>query len=798
MLPLSLIKNMHKLREVLFLGILFIGGFLQAQNVQISGFVLDYTSGENIAKASVSVKGEVVTSSIYGFYSLQVDSGENEILIIAKGFETMTVLVYASKDTTMDIQMAPKSQTMGKVQITVKRKDNVRSLGVGNQQVSGATIKKIPAFLGEADVIKAIQLLPGVTTVGEGASGFNVRGGAIDQNLVLLDEAPVYNSAHLFGFFSVFNPDAVKEVELTKGGIPANYGGRLSSTLDVRTKDGNNKKFGVEGGVGTIFSRLLIEGPIKKNEASFVVAARRSYIDVLAKPFLNSDLKNTRFNFYDLTAKVNWKYNARNRFYISSYFGDDVFADPRFFGVKYGNNTITARWNHVFSKKLFSNFTYYYSRYRYDINFKNAASESEFSWKSFIVNNSAKMDFTWFANKKHQVSFGSQSIYYTFKPGNAEAITKGDVTSLSLPEKYGIENAIYISDDYNAAGKLAFRYGLRVSQYAYLGKGTVYEYADNLTTLADDEPRKTRQPISTRDAKQNEVIANYINLEPRASARYQIDKNSSVKLGYNRMVQNVHLISNTSASVPFDVYQPTTNNIKPEIADQISGGYFKNFKIGTWGFESSVETYYKDLQNQVEYIDGASLLLNENLEGDLLTGAGRTYGLELYLKKATGNLTGWVSYTLSRSERRTKGINLYDWYPARFDKTHNVSITAQYDTKKKWEFGANVIFATGTPTTFYSSQYQIQGYTVPDPGRARNNVRNPNCFRVDLSATWYRKKTKKYESSWVFSVYNTLNRRNPFSVYFDTNYEDSGQNQAIRYSVIGSIVPAVSYNFKWK
>ena len=790
---------MLNLKSALLTTGLVLSSLLLAQDVQISGYVVDLTSGENIAKANVSVEGESITASSYGFYSISVPKGKNEIYVVSKGFQPLTLTLTVTQDTTFDIEMTPVASAMKVVKITKKRKDNVRSLEVGNQQVSGATIKKIPAFLGEADVIKAIQLLPGVTTVGEGASGFNVRGGAIDQNLVLLDEAPVYNSAHLFGFFSVFNPDAVKEVELTKGGIPANYGGRLSSTLDVRTKDGNNKKYGVEGGVGTIFSRLLVEGPIKKNEASFVVAARRSYIDILAKPFLNSDLKNTRFNFYDLTAKVNWKYNARNKFYISSYLGDDVFADPRFFGVKYGNSTLTARWNHVFSKKLFSNFTYYYSRYRYDINFKNEATESDFRWKSFIINNSAKMDFTWFASKKHQVSFGSQSILYNFKPGNATATTGSDVVELSLPDKYGLENAIYISDDYNAAGKLAFRYGLRVSQFLYLGKGTVYEYDPNFgSDLPDDEPRKTKQPIRTYEAKSGEIIENYINLEPRASVRYQINKQSSVKLGYNRMVQNLHLISNTSASVPFDVYQPSTNNIKPEIADQISGGYFRNFKIGKVGFETSIESYYKDLQNQVEYIDGASLLLNENLEGDLLNGDGRAYGLELYLKKTTGKLTGWFSYTLARSERQTKGINNFDWYPARFDKTHNLSVTAQYNTGNKWEFGANLAYSTGTPTTFYSSQYLIQGYTVPDPGRARNNLRNPYYFRVDLSATWYRKKTDKYESNWVFSVYNALNRRNPFSIYFDTNYDNTGQNEAIRYSVIGSLVPAISYNFKWK
>ena len=350
---------------------IFIFQFSKAQTVTLSGFITDISSGESIAKAQIVAKGETVTASNYGFYSILLDTGINEIVISGNGFTTQGLSFALYKDSVYDIKLYPKSAGMKAVEINVKRKDQVKSLEVGNQQVSGATIKKIPAFLGEADVIKAIQLLPGVTTVGEGATGFNVRGGGIDQNLILLDEAPVYNSSHLFGFFSVFNPDAVKEVELMKGGIPANYGGRLSSTLDVRTKEGNNKRFGVEGGVGTIFSRLLVEGPIKKDEASFVIAGRRSYIDVLAKPFLNQDLRNTRFNFYDLTAKVNWKYNTRNRFYISSYLGDDVFADPRFFGVKYGNNTVTARWNHIFSKNLFSNFTYYYSRYRYEIEFKN-------------------------------------------------------------------------------------------------------------------------------------------------------------------------------------------------------------------------------------------------------------------------------------------------------------------------------------------------------------------------------------------------------------------------------------------
>lgn len=762
------------------------------QKYTLSGYVKDSASGESISGATITAlnTGEFTATNSYGFFSLTVKSKNQDFRVSASGYESMTETIDLSKNVDVVFSLLSTIESIDEINIRAKRNDNVKKIDISTQSITGKVIKKIPAFLGEADVIKSIQLLPGVTTVGEGASGFNVRGGSIDQNLVLMDEAPVFNSVHLFGFFSIFNPDAVKDVQLIKGGIPSNYGGRLSSVLDVTTKDGNQKQPSVNGGIGTIFSRLTLEAPIKKNRSSFIISGRRSYIDVLAKPFLPTNLSDSRFYFYDLTAKINYSYK-RDKFFISTYIGDDVFFAANAFGVKWGNTTVSARWNHVFNKKLFSNLTYYYSRYRYNLEFSNN-NDLSFNWTSYIENNSVKADFKYYLNPKNEFSAGFQSTYYVFKPGNAVATNPSGTNNFSLPHKYALENAVYLSHDANANGKFSLRTGLRVSQFLYLGKSTVYTYN------AAPSPGQRRFMDSSWQAGDNEVISNYINLEPRIGFKYQLNKTSSIKGGYNRMVQNLHLISNTSASVPFDVWSPSTNNIKPELADQYTIGYFKNLTIKKQEFETSIETYYKDLMNQVDYVDGANLLLNEQLEGELISGIGRAYGLELYFKKNSGNLTGWISYTLSKSERRVFGINDDDWYPNRFDRLHNLYIVAQYKLNEKWDFAANFVFSTGTPTTFYTGQYTVQGYSIPDAGtNDRNNVRNPDYHRLDLAATYTKKKAGKWETNWVFSVYNAYNRRNPFSIYFQTNYENTGQNQAIQFSVIGSIVPAISYNFKW-
>jgi len=768
----------------------FVG--LKAQNYSFSGFVKDSTSGESIKGAVVKnlSDGASVTTNNYGFFSLTLPSGQQSVRISAGEYEGVTLVRNVQSDEQISIYLLPRADEIDEVRIRAKRNDNVRAVDISTQSITGKVIKKIPAFLGEADVIKSIQLLPGVTTVGEGATGFNVRGGGIDQNLVLMDDAPVFNSAHLFGFFSIFNPDAVKDVQLIKGGIPAKYGGRLSSVLDVITKDGNNRDYQVNGGVGTIFSRLTFEGPLVKNKASFLVSGRRSYIDVLAKPLLNEDLEGSQFYFYDFTAKFNYD-NGKDKFFVSTYIGDDLFFAANAFGVKWGNSTLSARWNHLFNNKLFSNLTYYYSRYRYNLEF-NIGDDLSFDWQSYINNHSLKTDFTYYLNSKNEIGFGGSSTYYIFEPGTATAVNNLGENTFGVPNKYAMENAIYLSDDWTPNNRFTIRAGIRGSQFLYLGKSNVYTFRD---PFAEGQRRFVD---SVWQAGDNEVIQQYLNLEPRFGFKYQWNRYTSIKGGYNRMVQNLHLISNTAASVPFDVWSPSTNNIKPELADQYTIGYFKNFSIGKQEFESSAEVYYKDMLNQVDYVDGANLLLNELLEGELINGIGRAYGLELYVKKATGDLTGWVSYTLSRSERKSPGISDNEWYPSRFDRLHNLYIVAQYRLNKKWDLAANFVFSSGTPTTFYTGQYSIQGYTIPDAGsNDRNNVRNPNYHRLDLSATYTKKKKGKWESNWVFSVYNAYNRRNPFSIYFENNYQNTGINQAIQFSVIGSIVPAISYNFKW-
>ncbi len=784
---------------------------LQAQSFRtVSGYVRDSASGERLNQASLQVQttqGSVlqVQSNNYGFFSIQTPTGALKLLCSAPSHLDKTISLTPEGDITLNIDLSPLAEAIEAVYIGASRNANVRGLAMSTQSINGQTIKKIPALLGEADVVRSIQLLPGVSTVGEGASGFNVRGGGIDQNLVLMDEAPVFNSAHLFGFFSIFNPDAVKDVQLIKGGIPAAYGGRLSSTLDVIMRDGNAKEFKSSGGVGTIFSRFAVEGPwllersVKKKpkvkeSGSFILAGRRSYIDLLAKPFLPESLAGSQFFFYDFTAKATYT-RGNDRFYLSSYLGDDVFNAVDVFGFKWGNSTATARWNHVFNSRLFANTTYYYSRYRYNFIFN--AGGNRFDWQSYIVNNSLKSDFKWYANPKNEISYGAQITHYRFIPGEAEANNVSGRTVFGLPDRYALENAVYFSDDINANGRFSLRAGLRISQFLYLGPGKVYTYAPAF------EVGQRRFVESISPSAKGEIVANYINPEPRLGLKYEIDKQRSLKMGYNRMAQNLHLISNTAASVPLDVWQPSTNNIKPELADQITLGYFQNLVLPIKGkpdasFESSVEGFYKTLQNQVDYIDGASLLLNEFLEGELLSGIGRAYGVEAYLRKNSGAFTGWLAYTLSRSERQVEGINNGDWYPNRFDRKHNLSLVTQYQLNPEWDFAVNWVFSSGTPTTFYSGQYTVQGYLVPDAGsKSRNNVRNPNYHRLDLSATWTRRKHENWERSWVFSVYNAYNRRNPFSIYFDTNYKDLGQNAAIRYSIIGSFVPAVSYNFKW-
>lgn len=771
-------------------------GYLKAQQAEkntVSGYVKDSKNGENLIGVNVYIKGTTIgtTTNEYGFFSLTMAKGKYELIASYIGYLPMTKEIDLNANVKVNFEIVEQDIQLQEVVVKAEAEDqNVKAIEMSTNKLEIKTILKIPAFLGEVDIIRSIQLLPGVATVGEGATGFNVRGGAIDQNLVLLDEAPVYNSAHLFGFFSVFNPDAVKDVKLIKGGIPAQYGGRLSSLLDVRMKEGNNKRFAMQGGIGAIFSRFAIEAPIIKDKASFIIAARRSYIDVLAKPFLSGDLSGSQFYFYDVTAKVNYIINPKNTVFVSGYFGRDVFGAG--FKFNWGNATSTVRWNHLFSDRLFMNLTAFYSNYDYLIGFKDEANSSRFDWNSNIINYSVKPDFTYYLNTKNTIRFGAQSIYYDFRPGNA-VITNGNVRAdISLEPKYSLESGVYIDNEQKIGEKLTLQYGFRYSMFQYMGKGEAYEFGQ--------EKPNTRRPLTRTTTYDSwETIKNYGNFEPRLSANLEINSTTSLKASYNRTAQYIHLVSNTAASTPIDVWTPSTNNIKPQLADQVALGLFKNFKDNT--FETSVEVYYKDMQNQLDFIDNSDLLLNKYLEGDLLQGIGRAYGAEFYIKKTKGKFTGWVSYTLSKTERKVEGINNDNWFANRYDRRHNLSVSVNYDFNEYWSASANFVFQSGTPVTFPTSRVQLQDYVIPYNVEAtRNNFRVPAYHRLDLAVTKVNKKKRpnqRWESNWVFSIYNAYNRRNPFTIYFRRNADTPINTEAVRLAIIGSIVPAVSYNFKF-
>ena len=792
--------TIYRLRHLFILLLLLWAGSTQAQEkYTVSGYITEASTGENLIGVTVLVKelSTGATTNVYGFYSLSLPAGDYTLVYSYVGFEEVTREISLQGNQKISMELSEANTELEEVVITGDAPDaNVTDIRGSVQELEIKTIEKMPALLGEVDLIRSIQLLPGVSTVGEGATGFNVRGGEVDQNLILLDEAPVFNSSHLFGFFSVFNPDAVKDVKLVKGGIPAQYGGRLSSILDVRMKEGNNKKFAANGGIGVIFSRLTLEAPIVKDKSSFIIAGRRSYLDVLAAPFLGEDLKGSAFNFYDLTLKTNYDFNEKNRLFLSGYFGRDNFDAQDVFKSNWGNATTTLRWNHLFNDRLFSNLTAYYSNYDYELGF-GSSNEDRFDWNSQIRTYSLKPEMSYYINPDNLITFGGQSILYDFEPGNAVGISVGEATDISLPNKYALESALYLANEQTVSERLSLEYGLRWSHFNYMGKGTAYTFAEA------EAPGQRREPTSSQDYEQWESIQTYNNWEPRFALRYKLNESSSIKASYNRMVQYLHLISNTVASTPLDVWTPSTNNIKPQLADQYTLGYFRNFAANTWEF--SVEGYYKNYQNLVEYIDGSDILLNRFLEGDLLNADGRAYGLEFFLEKKTGDFTGWISYTLARSERLTAGINQGDWYPARFDRTHTLNVVTFYEVNPRWSLSANFVLNSGTPATFPTDRIEWQGYVFPyNANGARNNVRLPLYHRLDFSATLQGKKKegKRKEDYWVFGVYNVYSRKNPYSIYFQPSDGRAApgmpvQTEAVRLSIVGNFIPSISYNFKF-
>ena len=793
-----------KIIQILTLLVLFSFKSLSQERFTLNGYITDSESGESLIGATVFIN-EINSGTVtnpYGFYSITLDEGNYNIDFRYIGYTTISREINLSSNTKIDIELASSDIQLESVVVSDVAEDyNISSIEMSTSKLDMSKVTEIPTFLGENDIIKAIQLLPGVSSVGEGASGFNVRGGSVGQNLVLLDEAPVYNSSHLLGFLSVFNPDAVKDLKLYKGGIPSRYGGRISSILDIRMKDGNKKKVQLSGGIGTIFSRLTLESPIVKDKSSFILALRRSYADVLAKPFLKSSNffdDGAALNFYDITAKSNFELNENNTLYISSYVGRDIFKFDARQGFNWGNRTGTVRWNHLFNDRLFSNFTAIYSNYDYQLAF-GSDDRNKFEWDSNVETYNFKPEFTYFVNTNNELSIGAELINYRFEPANAIGVSDGEITDITLPDKYAFEGALYVGNEQKISS-LTLSYGLRYSLYSYYGPGDRYEFGEPIFS-GDRRPL-----ISVSKVEGRESIKNYSSLEPRLSMNILLGKSSSVKASYNRMTQYIHLLSNTAASSSLDVWTPSTNNIKPEIADAYVIGYFKNFKNNT--YEASIELYYKDLQNQIDYIDGADLLINKYLEGDLLTGIGRAYGLEFLFKKNRGRFNGWLSYTIGRSELKIDGINKFEWYPTRYDQTHNFKITSTYKISDRVQFSGNFVYLTGTPVTFPSSKFVIQGFVIPhNSSNSRHQFRIPDYHRLDFSVTIKGKdekkngKARKNDSELIIGVYNVYNRRNPFSIYFsqgDGMVTDSYvPGEVTRLSIIGSFVPSITYNFKF-
>jgi len=719
-------------------------------------------------------------SNSYGFYSISAPEGHYTLITSFSGYRQDTLQIVLDGNRTVAVEMVQKETELETVVVSSKkRNENVVRPLTGVQKLSVSDIKNVPVIFGEKDVLKTIQLLPGVKAAGEGNSGFYVRGGAADQNLILLDEATVYNPSHLLGFFSAFNSDAIKDLTLYKGAMPAEYGGRLSSVVDIRMNDGNNKDYHVNGGLGLIASRLTVEGPIVKDRGSFIVSGRRTYADVFLKLSRDSTINKNSLYFYDLNLKANYTFNQNNRVYLSGYFGKDEFGIYGQFGIDYGNSTATARWNHIFNSRLFSNTSLIYSNYNYNISI--TSNGNDLLIQSKIEDASLKQDFQYYVNSNNKINFGFQVTHHTISPAVIDASPGSSFNSLEIQKNYSFENAAYIGHEYAASDKIRFNYGLRFSSFIVTGPGTfnTYDSAGDIT--------------QTKTYGSGQVVSSYFNIEPRFSVSFQVSENNSVKASYTRNVQNLHLLSNSATSNPTDLWIPSSPNVQPEIADQVSLGYYRNFQDNNYEF--STEVYYKTMQNQIDYKNGAELRANANVESQLLFGKGRAYGLELFLKKKTGRFTGWISYTLSKTEIQINGINQDDWYPAKQDQPNNLALVGVYQLSKKWTLSANFVYNTGTPATFPSGKYAVNGETT-FYYTERNAYRMPDYNRLDFAATLEGKKHKKWQSSWVFSLYNVYGRENAYAITFRDNPDDPTKTQALQTSLF-RWVPSVTYNFKF-
>ena len=772
---------------------------LQAQeSLVLHGTVRNADNNETLSGVNILFP-ELNTGTVsnsYGFYSIKLPAGKHEMQVTYLGFRALIRIIDISENTTLDLELTETSETLEEVVIT----EDLERLNISRPEMSVnrleiSTIQQLPVVFGEVDVVKSLLLLPGVSNAGEASSGFNVRGGAADQNLILLDEATIFNASHLFGLFSVFNPDAIKSLKLYKGGIPAEYGGRVSSVLDIYQKDGNSNKFEANGGIGLISSRLLAQGPIVKDKSTFLIGGRSSYAHLFLKL---TDNPNSAY-FYDLNTKVSYQINENNRLLFSGYFGRDVFNINESFKNTYGNAVFNLRWNHVLKDNIFSNLSMIYSDYYYGLTLDFVG----FNWNSGIKNVNLKYDVEHFLNQNLNLDYGVQSTWYEFNPGEIEPNSESSgITPSELIKKYALENAVYLSVEQKISEAFSAEYGLRYSNFLRLGQEDLNLYGNQQPVIYNPKfgIYEKADPTGSIALSNKKVERAFHNLEPRLALAYSFSENKSIKLSYNRMTQYLHLITNTSSPTPLDVWAPSGRYIEPQLLDQVAAGYYQSFAEDQYTLE--LESFFKILKNRIDYIDGANLIANDAIEQVILPGEGRAYGLELLLKKNQGALTGWLAYTLSRSEQQTPGraanepgINEGRWYPTPYDKTHDLSLTGSYELNRKWSLNANFIFQTGLPTTYPQGQYKFENLTIPVYS-ARNSNRLPAYHRLDLSATYTPKKNnKRWTSSWNFGLYNVYSRKNAVSMNFRNN-EDTGLNEAVRLSIFG-IVPSVTYNFKF-
>ncbi|MCA6422166.1 MAG: TonB-dependent receptor [Flavobacterium sp.] len=793
---------MKNLSLIYFLFLAFIS---YGQNkFNVSGYVGDAKTGEKLYGVNVYTDNKAFTvTNEYGFYSFSLEEGKHTIYVSYIGYKTIEKKIEIKSNIKIDFKLEDDSFSLNEVVVKSSKIDNkVKSAEMSVNTLKAATIKKLPAILGEPDVLKSIQLLPGVSSVNEASSGFNVRGGSADQNLILLDEATIYNASHLFGFFSVFNSDAIKDVKLYKGGIPASYGGRLSSVLDVRQKEGNKNKFNGEAGIGTIASRVLVEGPIQKDSlgvgrGSYMFAGRRSYVDAFA--FLSSEFKDTKLFFYDLNLKANYDLNENNKLFLSGYFGRDRFQLPKFLGTSWGNVISTLRWTSTINEKLFFQTSGIFSNYDYELD--NLRSGSEFKWKSAITNFNLKPKLTWYASSKATFKTGIDFTYFKFNPGKISPLDGSNINSDKFQNNFALENGVYFDSKLDLTEKINIEAGIRFSNFMRLGAENIriYETGKPLSYDTVFNVFTENDVIGTEYYGSGKVIKQFNNLEPRFSMSYLINDDNSLKTSYNRMYQYIHLVTNTTSPTPLDVWTPSGPYIKPQFSDQVAIGYFSKIKENKYDF--SIEAYYKKLSNVTDFKDGADLLFREDVETQVIQGVGRAYGLEFLLNKNEGKLTGWLSYTLSRSENKVNGINNNEYYANNADQLHRLNLVGFYKTNSRWDFGGVFTLSTGRPVTYPTGRYEQNGLVVADYSE-RNGNRLPIYHRLDISATLNPKKGTNKTGKWIFSIANLYNRQNAASIYFREVSEvndveiATGNTEATKLSFFG-IVPSVTYEFKF-